>query len=174
MRTGVVRLILLAGLTLPSVSATSAAQDDVRSRLVNATNTLMGRGATPPNLDDFERTIRDLMDLAAAITPENQYKAEIQSRLAVARDRLRDYDLFDAKARQYTSFAYRMMTNGRRYEIPAELSQFVTPAELQEKTLRHMDSLVTQGLRSFDAGNRQDAARILLEIVLLTMTPSPG
>jgi hypothetical protein len=174
MRTCVVHLIVLAGLTLPGVVATSAAQDDVRGRLVGATNALMGRGATPPNLEDFERSIRDLMDLAAAITPDNQYKAEIQSRLAVARDRVRDYSLFDAKARQYVSFAYRMMTNGRRYETPAELSQFVTPAELQEKTLRHIDSLVTQSLRSVDAGHRQDAARILLEIVLLTMTPSPG
>lgn len=174
MRIGLVRLIVLAGLTLASVSATSAAQDDVRSRLVSATNTLTGRGAVPPNLGDFERALRDLMDLAAAITPENQYKAEIQSRLAIARDRVRDYDLFDAKARQYVSFAHRMMTNGRRYEIPVELSQFVTPAELQEKTLRHADSLVTQSLRALDAGNRQDAARILLELVLLTMTPSPG
>ncbi len=171
MRTGVLRLIVLAGLTLP---ATAAAQDSLRSRLVAATNTLMGRGAAPPDLRDFERGVRGLMDLAAAITPENQYQAEIQRLLAVARDRVRDFSLFDAKARQYTSFAYRMMTNGGRYEVPATFSVFVTPAELQTKVIRHMDSLVTESVRSFDAGNRQDAARILLEIVLLTMTPSPG
>ncbi len=171
MRTGVARLIVLAGLTLP---AAAAAQDSLRSRLVAATNTLMGRGAAPPDLQDFERGVRDLMDLAAAITPENQYQAEIRRLLAVAGDRVRDFTLFDAKARQYTSFSYRMMTNGRRYEIPATFSEFVTPAELQAKLVRHMDSLVTGSLRAFDAGNRQDAARILLEIVLLTMTPSPG
>ena len=92
----------------------------------------------------------------------------------MARDRVRDSTLFNAKARQYTSFAYRMMTDGRRYEVPPALSVFVTPAELQAKVVRHIDSLVTESLRSFDAGRRQDAARILLEIVLLTMTPSPG
>lgn len=174
MRTGIVHLIVFTGLALQGVPVTATAQDDLGARVVSVTNTLMGRGTTTPNLEDFERSIRDLMDLAAAITPENQYKAEIQSRLAVARDRVRDYSLFDAKARQYVSFAYRMMTNGRRYEIPAELSQFVTPAELQEKTLRHIDSLVTRSVQSVEAGHSQDAARILLEIVLLTMTPSPG
>lgn len=174
MRTGAMPAMVLAGLMLAGVSATAVAQDDMRSRLVKATNTLMGRGPTPPDLGTFIGTVQELMDLAASITPENQYKAEIQRLLAVARDRLRDNTLFDAKARQYVSFAYRMMTNGRRYEIPRDLSRFVTPAELQDKTMRHMDRLIAQSLRSLDSGDRPDAARILLELVLLTMTPSPG
>jgi len=116
----------------------------------------------------------ELLDLSATVTPDNQYKSEIQDRISVAKDRIRQFSLFDDKARQYLSFAYRMMTDGRRYEMPEELDEFVTPAELQEKTLRYVDGLVAQSLEALEGGNRQETARILLEIALMTITPHPG
>jgi hypothetical protein len=108
------------------------------------------------------------------VTPDSQYKAEIQDRIAVAKDRIRDLSIFDDKARQYLSFAYRMMTDGRKYQAPQELDEFVTAAELQEKTMRYVEHVVTQSLRSLEDGDRQSTARLLLEIVLLTVTPHPG
>ena len=167
-------LMIITGMTVPYVSAGLHAQDDVRTRIVSATSTLMGRQDSPPTMEAIVGAILELLDVSGAVTPDNQYKAEIQDRIAVAKDRIRDLSIFDDKARQYLSFAYRMMTDGRKYEMPEELDQFVTPAELQEKTLQYMERQVTQSLQALEGGNRRETARLLLEIVLMTITPHPG
>jgi len=167
-------LIIIAGMTVPDVTAGTLAQDDVRDRIISATNTLMGRPDSPPTMETIVDAVRELLDLSAAVTPDNEYKAEIESRIAVAKDRIRDQSLFDDKARQYLSFAYRMMTEGRKWEMPQELDEFVTPAELQAKTLRYVERLIAQSLEALEDENTQDAARLLLEIVLMTITPHPG
>ena len=174
MRASVLCLMIITGMTVPNVSAGPLVQDDVKSRIISATNTLAGRQDSPPTMETIVGAVLELLDLSAAVTPDNQYKVEIQSRIVVAKDRIKDLSLFDDKARQYLSFAYRMMTDGRKYEMPKELDEFVTPAELQEKTLRYVERLVTQSLQALEAGNRQDTARFLLEIVLMTITPHPG
>jgi hypothetical protein len=161
-------------MTVPDVAVGLLVQDDVKDRITSATNTLTGRQDSPPTMETIVAAVVELLDLSAGVTPDNQYKSEIQNRIVVARDRIKDLSLFDDKARQYLSFAYRMMTDGRKYEMPEELDEFVTPAELQEKTLRYMDRLVTRSLEALEGGNRQDTARLLLEIVRMTITPHPG
>jgi hypothetical protein len=167
-------LMVITGMTVTDVPVGLHGQDDVRARIVSATNTLMGHQDAPPTMETFVGSILELLEIAAAVTPDNQYKGEIQDRIAVAKDRIRDLSIFDDKARQYLSFAYRMMTEGRKYEMPQELDEFVTAAELQEKTVRYVESVVTQSLQSLEVGDRQKTARLLLEIVLLTITPHPG
>ena len=174
MSTGLLALMVITGTMLPSVSGSPPEQEALRERIISATNTLMGRQDSPPTMETIVGALLELLDLSAAITPDNQYKAEIQSRIAVAKDRIRNLSIFDDKARQYLSFAYRMMTNGKKYEMPEELDEFVTPAELQEKSLRYMEGLVTQSLQSLEAGNSQDTARLLLEMVFMTITPNAG
>jgi hypothetical protein len=174
MSTSVLCLMVITGMTGSDGSALRHDQDDVSARIVSATNTLMGREDSPPTMEAIVGAILELLDIAAAVTPDNQYKAEIQDRIAVAKERIRDGSIFDDKARQYLSFAYRMMTDGRKYQMPEELDDFVTPAELQEKTLRYMEGMVTRSLRALEDGDRQHTARLLLEMVLMTITPHPG
>jgi len=165
---------VVTGMAVSNAPLGPLVQDDVRGRIVGATTTLTGRGESPPTMEAIVVAVIELLDLSATVTPDNQYKSEIQDRISVAKDRIRQFSLFDDKARQYLSFAYRMMTDGRRYEMPEELDEFVTPAELQEKTLRYVDGLVAQSLEALEGGNRQETARILLEIALMTITPHPG
>ena len=174
MSLSVLCLMIVAGMTVPNHSPRPLVQDDVKNRIISATNAMMGRGDSPPTMETIVGAVVELLDLSAAVTPDNQYKAEIQSRIAVAQDLIRDESLFHDKARQYLSFAYRMMTDGRKYRMPEELDEFVTPAELQEKTLRYVERLVTQSIQALEAGNRQETARALLEIALMTITPHPG
>jgi hypothetical protein len=167
-------LMIITAVTLPNVAAFPLSQEDVKSRIISAANTLMGRQDSPPTMGTIVGAILELLDLSAAVTPDNQYKEEIQSRIGVAKERIEDNSLFDDKARQYLSFAYRMMTEGTKYEMPKELDEFVTPAELQEKILRYVEGLVTQSIEALEGGDRQETARLLLEIVLMTVTPHPG
>ena len=136
MTASILCLMMITGMTVPHVGAGPFVQDDVKNQIASATNTLMGRQDGPPTMEEIVGALLELLDLSAAVTPDNEYKAEIQYRIDVAKDRIKDNSLFDDKARQYLCFAYRMMTEGRKYEMPKELDEFVTPAELQQKTLR--------------------------------------
>jgi hypothetical protein len=66
------------------------------------------------------------------------------------------------------------MTNGRKYERPKELDEFVTPAEAQEKGQKYGQKLVEAALGQIEAGKPGEAARLLLELVLMIVTPISG
>jgi hypothetical protein len=167
-------LVFITGMIFSCLSEGPAAQDDTKEKIAKVTNTLTGQTDTPVTMEIIVDSLLELMDLSAAITPDNQYKEEIVSRIGVAKDLIKDGSIFDDKARQYLSFAYRMMTNGKKFEMPKDLEEFVTPAELQEKSLKYMKSLAARCLQSYEDGDKQETAKLLLEIVLATITPHPG
>ena len=155
-------------------SGAPAPQEDTKDRLLRATQMLVGPADATVNREKFTAAIFELLDIAAAITPDNQYRKDIRYRIDVAKDLIKKDSLFNDKARQYLSFAYRQMTNGVKFEPPKELQEFVTPAELQEKILKYMKALVDKALGSLAAGNAAETAKILLEIVLMIITPVSG
>ena len=91
-----------------------------------------------------------------------------------AKDLLQRDSIFNDKARQYLSFAYRMMTNGKKYETPKELEVFVIPTEAQEKAQKYAKKLMDEALAALAKGNKGETARLLLEIVLMVVTPVSG
>jgi predicted GNAT family N-acyltransferase len=92
----------------------------------------------------------------------------------VAKDLFQKESMFNEKARQYLLLAYRQMTNGKKYESPKELDEFITPAEHQEKGRKYGQKLVESALAEIDAGKPGEAARLLLELVLMIVTPISG
>jgi uncharacterized protein YdeI (YjbR/CyaY-like superfamily) len=114
------------------------------------------------------------LGLVGAMTPANQYRQEILSRIATAKELMEKDSIFNDKARQYLSFAYRMMTDGKKFEPPKELEVFVTPAELQGKMQKYFRDLVATSLQVLDSGRPGETAKLLLEMVLMVMTPVNG
>ena len=114
------------------------------------------------------------LDVAVSLSHESQYGAEIKYRIDVAIDIFQKNSIFDDKARQYLSFAYRMMTDGKKFEKPKELDEFVTPAEGHEKAKKYAKKLVDEALTNLENGNKGITARILLELVLMIVTPVSG
>jgi geranylgeranyl pyrophosphate synthase len=108
------------------------------------------------------------------MTHESQYDTEIKYRIDVAKDLFQKESIFDDKARQYLSFAFRMLTNGKKYERPKELEEFVTPGEAQEKARKYANELVDKALSSLEDGNELETAKLLLELVLMIVTPISG
>jgi hypothetical protein len=64
-----------------------------------------------------------------------------------------------------------MMTEGKKYERPKELDEFVTPAEAMEKARKYGQRLVADALASLDQGKKGEAAKRILELVLMVVTP---
>ena len=116
----------------------------------------------------------ELLDITKSLTRESQYNSEIRHRIDVAKDLFQKESIFNEKARQYLSLAYRMLTDGQKYEKPKELDEFVTPAEAQEKARKYAMELVNKAMTSLDKGNELQTAKLLLELVLMIVTPISG
>jgi hypothetical protein len=114
------------------------------------------------------------MEIAAALSADSPYAGDIRFRVETAKDLIRRDSLFNDKARQYLRLAYRMIANGKRFEPPKHLDEFVTAAEAREGVIVHVRGLTEEALRSLGAGNKERSAAFLLEIVLLTITPIQG
>jgi hypothetical protein len=162
---GIIFFLLLTG--------TSQAQD-VKARIRSAAGLFLAGVDPTVTSAQVLKSILDLLDITAGLTPDSQYKKDIQYRIDVARDLLQNVSMFDEKARQYLSFAYREMTDGKKYEKPKELDEFVTPAEAQEKSRKYGQKLVDEALGQIDAGKPGEAARLILELVLMIVTPISG
>lgn len=67
-----------------------------------------------------------------------------------------------------------MITLGKKFEMPKELDEFVTPAEAQDKSQKHAKKLVEEALGRLEVGNEGEAARLLLGVVLMVVTPLSG
>jgi len=158
---------------ISTLSADLIEQKDTKTKILEACEVLFNPDASQTK-DKILDSLFQLLDIAASITTASEYKDEIKYRIDVAKELLKEDSLFNEKARQYLSFAYRMMTNGQKYQMPEELDVFVTPAEAQEKAMKYAKKLVEKALSELEDGNPGETAKILLELVLMTVTPISG
>jgi hypothetical protein len=162
------------GLFCVFLSGAIVPKQDTKARIKEASGIFLG--AADPSVTPARvlKSILGLLDITAALTPESQYKADIQYRIDVAKDLFEKESMFNEKGRQYLALAYRQMTNGKKYERPKDLDEFVTPAEAQEKARKYGQKLVESALADIDAGKPGEAAKLLLELVLMIVTPLSG
>ena len=171
MMTTVISLLSAAALSIAPPPVTADDQGDTKSEIIRASESLLDPGTGRGEMID---SLLELLDIAASITTASQYKDQIQYRINIAKDLLRRDSLFNPKARQYLSFAYRMMTDGRKYQKPEELDEFVTPAEAMEKSRRYSRKLIEEAISSLEDGRQGETARLLMELVLGVVTPVAG
>lgn len=163
--------LMIISLIIASSSGSLLDVQDLKARIVEASGTLFGTSATKETLVD---SLAQLLDVVVELTSESQYEDEIRQRIDIAKDLLQNQSLFNDKARQYLSFAYRMITNGQKYQKPKELDEFVTPSEAQQKALEYAKKLIAESLSELESGHKQKAAKPLLELVLMVITPISG
>lgn len=144
---------------------------DPKARIIEASDALFGTSQTKGTLVG---SLVQLLDVVITLTSDSQYKEEIARHVEIAKDLIKNTSLFNDKARQYLSFAYRMVTDGQKYQKPEELDEFVTPAEAQEKALEYAKKLIAKSLSELESGHKQKAAKPLLELVLMVITPVSG
>ena len=167
-------LLIVMALFLALPSGTMFASQDTKARIEEAASIFSGPADPTITKAKILNALLELLDLSASLTPKSQYKAEIMYHIDVAKDLFQKESIFNEKARQYLSFAYRMMTNGKKYERPKELDEFVTPAEAQEKGQKYAQKLVEQALANLEVKNEGETAKLLLELVLMIVTPVSG
>ena len=169
------RIYTLAILGIMSIAGLSRAWhmlEDTKTKINEACDVFFNPSASPTQ-ENIKSSLSQLLDIAASITT-SEYKDDIKYRIDVAKELFKDDSLFNEKARQYLSFAYRMMTNGQKFQKPEELDEFVTPDEAQEKAMKYARNLVDKALAELEAGNPGETAKFLVELVLMVVTPVSG
>ena len=116
----------------------------------------------------------ELLDITLSLTASSKYRDEIKHHIDVAKDLFKNSSIFNDKAHQYVSLSYRTVTGGVKYQKPPELDEFITPAEAREKALKYAQKLVDDALTSVRHGNDGEATKLILELVLLIITPISG
>jgi hypothetical protein len=174
MNKGIWVLLAVLGMFFTFLAGAQTAPEDTKARIIEATQTFFEPPDPSITQEKIIDALHELLDIAASLSPDSEYKDEIKYRIDVAKELLKDDSIFNAKARQYLSFAYRMMTDGKKYEKPEELDEFVTPAEAQEKARKYAQKLIHEALSHLEEGNKGETARLLLELVLMIVTPISG
>jgi geranylgeranyl pyrophosphate synthase len=142
-----------------------------KARIIAASDALFKSDGTMETMVD---SLAQLLDVVVVLTSTSQYKDEITRHVEVAKDLITNQSLFNEKARQYLSLAYRMITNGQKYQKPEELDEFVTPSEAQKKAMKYAKNLIEKSLSELEAGHDGNTAKYLLEFVLMIVTPVTG
>jgi hypothetical protein len=69
---------------------------------------------------------------------------------------------------------YRCLIEGKKYQRPNEQDEFVTPSEAQDKAMKYAKKLIANALAEMDSGHKENAAKPLLELVLVVVIPISG
>ena len=165
-------LALLGLISIAGLSKVWTNSEDTKTKINAACDVFFNPSASPAQ-ENIVDSLSQLLDIAASITT-SEYKEDIKYRIEVAKELFKEKSLFNEKARQYLSFAYRMMTNGQKFQKPEELDEFVTPDEAQEKAMKYTRNLMDKALAELDAGNPDETAKFLVEFVLMVVTPISG
>ena len=163
--------ILVLILSCSSLSMACIQTSDAQDTIVKVSDAFfkgtIGRG----EIADY---LNMLLDTAVSLSKTSQYHDKIEYNVGVAQDLFKNDSIFNDKARQYLSFAYRMLTGGIKYERPPELDVFITPEEAGEKGLAYTKKLIENALNCLKEKKDIEAAKHLIAFVLMTVTPVPG
>lgn len=160
-------------ITMLFASSSSALIDskDIKASIIEASAALFDSSTTK---ETIVNSLIQLLDVVVILTSTSIYKDEIKYHIDVVEDLIKNESLFNEKARQYLSFAYRMVTNGQKYQKPKELDEFVTPSEAQEKAMKYAKGLIEKALTELKSDHKEKTAKHLLELVLMIITPTSG
>jgi hypothetical protein len=145
--------------------------EDIDARITKAANVLSNPATSKEKMIN---SLVEFLDITIYLTASSKYRDEIKHHLEIAKDLFKNSSIFNDKAHQYISLAYRMVTGGVKYQKPPDLDEFITPAEAQEKGLKYSKKLVEEARASVIQGNNGIAAKHILKLVLLIVTPIKG
>jgi hypothetical protein len=139
-------LLAVSGMLFTLLARAQTIPEETKIKITEAIQIFFGDLDPAITQEKIVSSLHELLDIATSINTESQYKYEIKYRIDAAKELFKNDSIFNAKARQYLSFAYLMITDGKKYEKPEELDEFVTPAEAEEKARKYAQKFVDEAL----------------------------
>ncbi len=134
----------------------------------NAASVLMGSQASQ---DAILKALNEILEASLMIMPKTADSDEFESRVEIAEQMLEERGLFNLKSRQYLGFAYRLVSAGKAWQVPDELSSAYRQKDIMEQARRICKRLVDSALTEYKAGRNERAVRDLVGFVLMVITP---
>ena len=163
--------VLIAALALITISPTPAfqASQAAPEALIENARALLKAPELPR--EAVTRALADALSAALLILPKTDYANEFKSRIGTVRKMFEDGALFEDKARQYLGLAYKLVSGGKTWEVPAELKAADGTNKGIEKAVELCGKLLDSALADRKAGRNVEACRALLDFVILIITP---
>lgn len=155
-------------LLLALAPALRAAQVGPEALIARARTVL---NAPEPQREAITKALVDALDASLAIVPKTDTAEEFKSRVTAVRKMFEDGALFEDKARQYLGLAYKLVSGGKIWEIPAELKTADGVKKGVEKATELCGQLLDSALAERKAGRNDEACRDLISFVILVITP---
>ena len=124
-----------------------------------------------PPREAITKALVDALDAALLILPKTDYAEEFKFRVTAVRKMFEAGALFEDKVRQYLGLAYKLVSGGKTWEIPAELKAADSTKKGIEKAVDLCAKLLDSALAERNAGRNEAACRDLVSFVILVITP---
>ena len=165
--------ITLAGLALILAAAPFIGAQE------NGPEALIGRARAVVTAADFSRdentkALVDVLDASLLILPKSDKNAETRSRIEGVKKVMAQGEIFSDKAYQDLGLAYKSVSGGNAWAVPAELSGSGEAKKGIELATKLCAKLLDTALAAAKNGRNEEAVRDLLGMVLLVVTPMPA
>jgi hypothetical protein len=117
------------------------------------------------------KALADVLDASLQILPKTDYAEEFRTRIETVKKMFENQVLFSDKGRQYLGLAYKLVSGGKAWEVPAELKASGPDRKGIEKAVEICANLLESALAERKAGRNEQAVSYLLNFVILVITP---
>lgn len=155
-------VLALAGLGLLWLVGAAAPATGVGDDIRRTTDTLIKAGSDGPG--EVHAALRHLLEIAGDLGREARLPAPAQAKLDAAVAEARRLSPLDSAVRAKVAEAYAALGQGRPFVFPKEVESI-------EQAKLYGRGQVDRGLAALSAGRQQEAARELVGLALLVITP---
>jgi len=121
--------------------------------------------------DAIMLALNEILDASLLILPQTDYAEEYRSRIEGAKKMFTERSLFNDKSHQYLGLAYRLVTGGKVWQVPEELTSVYREKDIMALAKKACQKLIDSARAELKAGRDEQAVRYLLEFVLMVITP---
>jgi hypothetical protein len=136
--------------------------EDIQKVIQEASVVLMDPSASSEKIQD---ALVRLLNSAVLLLPQRESAADVKSNLEAAVAELKVRSWLGEKARQHLSAAYRGLSSGKDFKFP-EIHSI-------EEARTYLQNQLGAAASSVKKGEGSPAARLLLEGVIVVITPMP-
>jgi hypothetical protein len=156
------RSLALAGLSVVWLAGAATPATGVADDIRRTTDQFFRGGSSGPG--DVHAALRHLLEIAADLGREARLPAAAQARLDAASAQARHLSPLDGAVRAAAAEAYAALDEGRGFTFPKEVGSI-------EQAKAYGRGQVDRALAALSAGRPRDAAREVVGLVLLVITP---
>ena len=156
------------GLFLAAIPVLAVPEDAAEAMIGRARNVLMTPDA---GREAISGALVEVLEASLLILPQADYAEEFRSRLGTVKKMFDDGALLEEKTRQYLGFAYKMVSGGKSWEVPAKLKSAYREVDIMERGKRIGAGLLDSALAARRAGRNEAAVRDLISFVIFVITP---